>query len=147
MEMLSGYEQRFSPYCVIFVLHYDGWKCLFIWKCQRRYYASMCLFRGVNCVVTGQNIRLHHQMLVCCYFFFPEEPKGILGLSVYSSVTHCLSLLKGLYTHIPHASSIYRRTEPAEGRHHISTEVVNRPSEAFLEGVSSSAFIEPLSDY
>lgn len=33
-------------------------------------------------------------------FFFPEEPKGILGLSVCSSVTHCLSLLKGLYTHI-----------------------------------------------
>lgn len=60
----------------------------------------MCLFRGVNCVVTGQNIRLHHQMLVCCYVFFPEEPKGILGLSVCSSVTHCLSLLKGLYTHI-----------------------------------------------
>lgn len=35
----------------------------------------------------------------------------------------------------------------AEDKHHISTEVVNRPSEAFLKGFSSSAFIEPLSDY
>lgn len=36
---------------------------------------------------------------------------------------------------------------PTEDRHHITTEVVNRPSEAFLKGVSSSASIEPLSDY
>lgn len=147
MEMLSGYEQRFSPYCVIFVLHYEGWKCLFIWKCQRRYYASMCLFRGVNCVVTGQNIRLHHQMLVCCYFF-SRGAKGDSGpISLFFCHTLSIPSQRTIHTHIPHASSIYRHTEPAEGRHHISTEVVNRPSEAFLEGVSSSAFIEPLSDY
>lgn len=79
----------------------------------------------------------------------------MLGLSVYSAVTHCLSPLKGLHTHThrkeaaenpPHAPP-YTDTEPTEDRHHISTEVVNRPSEAFLKGVSSSAFIEPLSDY
>ena len=83
----------------------------------------------------------------------------MLGLSVCSAVTHCLSFLKGPRAHAltftqkerdresPRPPSIHRHTEPTEDRRHISTEVVNRPSEAFLKGVSSSAFIEPLSDY
>lgn len=81
-------------------------------------------------------------------FFFSRGAKGDSGpISLFFCHTLSIPSQRTVHTHIPHASSIYRHTEPAEGRHHISTEVVNRPSEAFLEGVSSSAFIEPLSDY
>lgn len=47
----------------------------------------------------------------------------------------------------PHVPPMCKHKEPAEDKHHISSEVVNRPSEASLKGLSSSAFIEPLSDY
>lgn len=83
----------------------------------------------------------------------------MLGLSVCSAVTHCLSTQRTANTHKhtyahketdrepPRPPPIHRHKDPTEARHHIGTEVVNRPSEVFLQGVSSSAFIEPLSDY
>lgn len=127
-------------------------------KCHRCFYTLPRLFRRVNCVVTEQR----SGCIISClsapgFFFCLFSVKGrrayhsaLLSYTAYIFSKDC----KHTHTHTqeetdsepPHAPK-HRHNEPTEDRHHISTEVVNRPSEAFLKGVSSSAFIEPLSDY
>ena len=160
MEKLSWNEQRFNRYCVLSIGSYEVRKCLFIWKCHRCYYTLLRLFRRVNCVVTEQR----SGCIISClsapvfffflsFFFLSRDAGPIILLCCHTppissqrtANTHILTHRKR-QTANPHAPK-HRHNEPTEDRHHISTEVVNRPSEAFLKGVSSSAFIEPLSDY
>lgn len=128
-------------------------------KCHRCFYTLPRLFRRVNCVVTEQRSGCIISCLSAPGFFFLPFSLSRDGGPIILLRCHTppISSQRTANTHIlthtgrdrqrtPHAPK-HRHNEPTEDRHHISTEVVNRPSEAFLKGVSSSAFIEPLSDY
>lgn len=154
-EALLKNALRFNHNCCVFLQFRTG-ECLFIWRCLNIMIHRW--IKGLNDVVIGQRSRagcITTWLSSAVFCFSPRGARGDAGpISLFYCHTLSISSWRTAHTHTQRKRdrerprpSMHRHTEPTEDRHHISTEVVNRPSEAFLQGVSSSAFIEPLSDY
>lgn len=116
-------------------------------KCLLTITCNCVIFRRMNDVVTD------HRGWPCPVSL--QLPAEVPGLPVSPHVMPCFWTSQMNANTLSHTrrqrtglhAPMCRHKEHAEDKHHISTEVVNRPSEAFLKGLGSSAFIEPLSDY